>query len=162
MTEKINIPIIDNEIEIKKFAKNYAIKKALIICSIFAGIIAATFVLGYSLYKGDDYFEKANPMVSIIIFLLLCWLAYSHLYKKATLLSTFYKKIMLVNDKIIIDCQERLVFEYEQIIYFKKDKYSFTIKVKGDKIIIPICCVGETNYKKLESTLASKNILIKR
>ena len=161
MIEKINIPIIDNEIEIKKFAKNYAIKKALLICSIFAIFIFLIFLLGYNLYEGDDYFEKANPGISVVIYLLLCWLAYSHLYRKATLLSTFYKKIMLINDKMIIDCQERLVFEYEQILYFKKDKYSFTIKVKGDKIIIPICCIGNHNYKKLEEALASKNVVIK-
>lgn len=159
--EKINIPIIDNEIEIKKFAKNYALKKSLLLCSIFFVFMVIAFIVGYSMYEGDDYFQKSNPLISIIMFLLLCWLAYSHLYRKATLVPTYYKKIILVNENLIIDSLERLVFEYKNIIYFKEDKYSFTLKTKGDKIIIPTCCLKKDDFIKLEEVLVSKNVEIR-
>lgn len=161
MVEKINIPILDNEIEMKKFAKNYAIKKSILICSIFFVLMIIAFIIGYSMYEGDDYFERANPAVSFIMFILLCLLAYSHLYNKAKLVPSYHKKLILVNDRIIIDSTERLNYLYEDIIYFKKDKYSFTIKFKGDKIIIPICCVKNDDYIKLEKALASKNVEIR-
>ncbi len=159
--EKINIPILDNEIEIKKFAKNYAIKKSLLICSIFFILMIMAFIIGYSMYEGDDYFEKANPFVSFVMFILLCLLAYSHLYNKAKLVPTYHKKIILISDRIVIDSTERLTYLYDDLKYLKKDKYSFTLKFKNDKIIIPLCCIKNDDYIKLEEVIKNKNIEIR-
>ena len=159
--EKINIPILDNEVEIKKFAKNYAIKKSLIICSIFFILMIIAFIVGYSMYEGDDYFEKANPFVSFVMFILLCLLAYSHLYNKAKLVPTYHKKIILISDRIVIDSTERLTYLYDDLKYLKKDKYSFTLKFKNDKIIIPLCCIKNDDYIKLEEVIKNKNIEIR-
>lgn len=159
--EKINIPILDNEVEIKKFAKNYAIKKSLIICSIFFILMIMAFIIGYSMYEGDDYFEKANPFVSFVMFILLCLLAYSHLYNKAKLVPTYHKKIILISDRIVIDSTERLTYLYDDLKYLKKDKYSFTLKFKNDKIIIPLCCIKNDDYIKLEEVIKNKNIEIR-
>ena len=159
--EKINIPILDNEVEIKKFAKNYAIKKSLIICSIFFILMIMAFIVGYSMYEGDDYFEKANPFVSFVMFILLCLLAYSHLYNKAKLVPTYHKKIILISDRIVIDSTERLTYLYDDLKYLKKDKYSFTLKFKNDKIIIPLCCIKNDDYIKLEEVIKNKNIEIR-
>ena len=87
--EKLNIPIVDNDVEIKKFARDYAMKKGTVICSIFCLVMFIIFVIGYSIYDGNDYFEKSNPFITLIIILLLCYLAYSHLYRKGSLVSTF-------------------------------------------------------------------------
>jgi len=159
--EKINIPILDNEVEIKKFAKNYALKKSLIICSIFFILMIIAFIVGYSMYEGDDYFEKANPFVSFVMFILLCLLAYSHLYNKAKLVPTYHKKIILISDRIVIDSTERLTYLYDDLKYLKKDKYSFTLKFKNDKIIIPLCCIKNDDYIKLEEVIKNKNIEIR-
>ena len=159
--EKINIPILDNEVEIKKFAKNYAIKKSLLICSIFFILMIIAFIVGYSMYEGDDYFEKANPFVSFVMFILLCLLAYSHLYNKAKLVPTYHKKIILISDRIVIDSTERLTYLYDDLKYLKKDKYSFTLKFKNDKIIIPLCCIKNDDYIKLEEVIKNKNIEIR-
>ena len=159
--EKINIPILDNEVEIKKFAKNYALKKSLLICSIFFILMIIAFIVGYSMYEGDDYFEKANPFVSFVMFILLCLLAYSHLYNKAKLVPTYHKKIILISDRIVIDSTERLTYLYDDLKYLKKDKYSFTLKFKNDKIIIPLCCIKNDDYIKLEEVIKNKNIEIR-
>ena len=159
--EKINIPILDNEVEIKKFAKNYALKKSLIICSIFFILMIIAFIVGYSMYEGDDYFEKANPFVSFVMFILLCLLAYSHLYNKSKLVPTYHKKIILISDRIVIDSTERLTYLYDDLKYLKKDKYSFTLKFKNDKIIIPLCCIKNDDYIKLEEVIKNKNIEIR-
>jgi hypothetical protein len=55
------------------------------------------FIVGYSMYEGDDYFEKANPFVSFVMFILLCLLAYSHLYNK---LIEFHKSFDQLNKQM--------------------------------------------------------------
>ena len=109
----------------------------------------------------DDYFEKANPFVSFVMFILLCLLAYSHLYNKAKLVPTYHKKIILISDRIVIDSTERLTYLYDDLKYLKKDKYSFTLKFKNDKIIIPLCCIKNDDYIKLEEVIKNKNIEIR-
>ena len=135
--------------------------KSLLICSLYFIVMIIAFIVGYSMYEGDDYFEKANPFVSFVMFILLCLLAYSHLYNKAKLVPTYHKKIILISDRIVIDSTERLTYLYDDLKYLKKDKYSFTLKFKNDKIIIPLCCIKNDDYIKLEEVIKNKNIEIR-
>ena len=162
MEKIINIPLINNIKEIKKFARRNALNKAFIGLVIVLTIFISLYVLCYFLIEDWNLLEDGNIVIGSILTVSWTLFLYFETYRRSCQITKYIKKIELRAKRLIIVANANLEYEYNNIICLIKKKDHFIIKVKNANHIIPICAVGINNYLKIEDKLKSFNVPIKK
>ena len=157
MEKIISIPLINNQVEVKKFSNKHALIKSSITLAVILFIYSIV-IIGCSFIIPDFNFIK-DSNIGLVLFLILAWTGfiYYQTYKKCSIAVKYIRKIELRAKRLIITANSNIEYEYSNIICLVNKKDHFIIKCKNADHLIPMCTIGMNNYKIIEDKFKCHN-----